>query len=372
MDAEEFRRQGHRLIDWVAEYLTQTRERPVNQNMAPGSVRARLPKEPPEQGEPFDTVFQDFVDILVPGLVHWNHPSFFAYFPANNSFPSILGELLSAGLGVNGMNWATSPAVTELEELVLDWIRRAAGLPEHFRGCIQDSASTSTLTALLCAREKATDRQSNTRGLTETGRRLTVYASQEAHSSVEKAVKIAGFGSGHFRPVGVGPDWAMDPDKLQQSIEFDLGRGLTPCAVVATVGTTSSTSVDPVRSIGEICRRFGLWLHVDAALAGSAALLPEMRHLLDGLEYANSYVFNAHKWLFTNFDCSLYYVADPADLVTTFEILPEYLKNRPGRPGHQFPGLVHFPGAAFQGVEALVRPAEFRARGVEAQAEGSP
>ena len=326
MNAEEFRRQGYKLIDWVADYLTNMEGRPVNPPVVPGSIKAALPPSPPETGEDMEAVIQDFKDLIVPGLVHWNHPSFFAYFPANNSFPSILGELLSAGLGVNGMNWATSPAVTELEEQVMEWVRQAAGLPEHFTGCIQDSASTSTLVALLCARERSTGRRANERGLAGTGENLVVYASQEAHSSVEKAVKIAGFGRENFRPIGVDKNYALDPAALEQAIQADLAAGRKPCAVSATVGTTSSTSVDPLTAIGEICRRYGLWFHVDAALGGSAGLLPEKRSLFEGLELADSYVFNAHKWLFTNFDCSLYFVADPGDLIQTFEIMPEYLK----------------------------------------------
>jgi aromatic-L-amino-acid decarboxylase len=326
MNADEFRRCGHQMVDWIAEYLTGVKDQPVRRDVTPGSIRAQLPPHPPEQPESMADAFEDFKKILMPGVVHWNHPSFFAYFPANNSFPSILGELLSSGLGANGMNWATSPSVTELEELVMDWMRQACGLPEHFRGVIQDTASTSTLVALLSAREKVTARQANIQGLGPLGRKLRVYASREAHSSVEKAAKIAGYGRENFVPIPVDQYYAMDPGALERAIAEDVADGLVPAAVVASVGTTSSTSVDPVRVIGEICRRHGLWLHVDAAMAGSSALLPEKRFHFDGLELADSYVFNAHKWLFTNFDCSLYFVADVEDLVTTFEIMPEYLK----------------------------------------------
>ncbi len=331
MNADEFRKFGRQAIDWIADYLTAMEGRKVNPSVEPGSIRAQLPVSPPQEGEPMEAILADFERIIVPGLVHWNHPSFFAYFPANNSWPSILGELLSAGVGVNGMNWATSPAATELEERVLDWVRQACGLPEHFVGVIQDTASTSTLVALLCARERATAFESNRRGLAATGKRLIIYASREAHSSVEKAVKIAGLGRENFRPVAVDEQLAMRPEALEEMIEADKAAGHTPCAVVATVGTTSSTALDPLRPIGQIARKHGLWFHVDAALGGSAAIVPEKRYILDGLELADSYVFNAHKWLFTNFDCSLYYVADPKDLVPVFEIMPEYLKSAQDR-----------------------------------------
>lgn len=336
MDADEFRKYGHELIDWAADYLTHMENRPVKPHTAPGEVRAALPASPPEDPEPFEQIVSDFKQIVVPNVVHWNHPSFFAYFPANNSFPSILGELLSAALGVNGMNWATSPAATELEETVMDWVRQAAGLPDHFKGCIQDTASTSTLIALLCARERATGGGANLRGLTAEGPVITAYASAEAHSSVEKAAKIAGYGKEHLRLVSTDDQLAMRPEELERAVAADLDRGFKPACVTATIGTTSSTAVDPVRRIGDICRRYGLWLHVDGALAGSAAFLPEMRHLNDGLELADSYVFNAHKWLFTNFDCSLYYVADVEALTRTFEIMPEYLKTAQDRQATNF------------------------------------
>jgi len=331
MDALEFRRFGHQVIDWIADYLTDMDRRPVSRAIEPGSIRAALPPSPPERPEPMDLILNDFDELIVPGLLHWNHPAFFGYFPANNSFPSILGELLSAGLGVNGMNWATSPAATELEELIMDWVRQACGLPEHWRGVIQDSASSSSLVALLTARERKTGLQANQAGLAALGRKFVVYSSSQAHSSVEKAVKIAGLGREAFRPVAVDDKWALDPAALRKAIEADLEAGLEPLAVVATLGTTSSTAIDPIRTIGRIAREFGLWLHVDGALGGSAGFLPEMRPLLDGLELADSYVFNAHKWLFTNFDCSLYFVARPGDLIQTFEIMPEYLKTAQDR-----------------------------------------
>ncbi len=328
MDAETFRRHGHDVIDWVADYLATVDQYPVLPPVAPGEIRAKLPGSPPETGESMDAVLRDFQEIILPGVTHWNHPRFFAYFPANNSGPSILGELLSAALGVNGMVWQSCPSATELEEVVMEWLRQMLDLPAEFRGVIQDTASTSSICALLCAREELTDFAINSAGYAAqaAGKPLRVYASQEAHSSVEKGLKIAGFGAENLVTVAVDGTYAMDPEDLKQWIERDRQRGFRPCCVVATVGTTSSTALDPVRSIGEVARRYGLWLHVDAALAGSAAILPEKRSILDGIELVDSFVFNPHKWLFTNFDCSAFFCRRPETLIRTFSILPEYLK----------------------------------------------
>ena len=328
MDPEVFRRYGKEVVDWVADYLQNVDQYPVMSQGAPGDIRGRLPASPPVKGEPMDRILADFRDIILPGVTHWNHPRFFAYFPANNSGPAILGELLSAGLGVNAMLWQTSPAATELEELTLDWLRQMLDLPTDFRGVIQDTASTSTLCALLCAREKTTGFRANESGFAaadELGT-LRVYASQESHSSVVKGAKIAGFGAENVVSVAVDGNFAMSPADLEQCIAADLLRGLRPCAIVATVGTTSSTAIDPLVPVGRIARKHGLWLHVDAALAGSAAILPERRFLLDGVEHADSFVFNPHKWLFTNFDCSAYFTSEADTLVRTLSILPEYLR----------------------------------------------
>ena len=328
MDAETFRRFGYQLIDWVADYLQEAERYPVLSPLSPGEVRNRLPTGPPLSGEPMEAILKDFQEIILPGITHWNHPRFFAYFPANNSAPSILGEILSAGLGVNSMVWQSSPAATELEEVVLDWLRQMVDLPQEFRGVIQDTASTATLCALLCAREKLAQFQVNREGFSDwSGKKaLRVYTSSEAHSSVEKGVKIAGLGSQNLVTIAVDKAYAMDPGDLERKIRADREQGLTPCCVVATVGTTSSTALDPLRPIGEIAQRYGLWLHVDAALAGSAAILPEMRWILDGIESADSLVFNPHKWLFTNFDCSAFFCRHPETLTATFAIHPEYLK----------------------------------------------
>jgi aromatic-L-amino-acid decarboxylase len=328
MDAEGFRKFGYQVVDWVADYLYRSEQYPVLSQVSPGEIRGKLPQTPPPQGEPMDRILEDFKRIIIPGITHWNHPRFFAYFQANNSGPSVLAELISAGLGINAMVWLTSPAATELEELVMGWLGQMLGLPKNMRGVIQDTASTATLCALLCAREKASDFQINTKGYSSWPEEtpLRVYASRETHSSIEKGLKIAGFGAGNYVKIGVDSTFAMDPEDLERRILSDRERGFIPCCVVATVGTTSSTALDPLRPIGEIAQRYGLWLHVDAALAGSAAILPEKRGMLDGIELVDSFVFNPHKWLFTNFDCSAFFCGNPEILIRTFSILPEYLK----------------------------------------------
>lgn len=323
MKNEEFRRFGHRFVDWIADYFENVETFPVLSPLAPGDVRKNIPAVPPTRGEDMGSVFRDFEKVILPGMAHWQHPGWFAYFPANNSPASVLGEMLTAGLGAQCMVWKTSPAAAELEEAVLDWLSQMIGLPQGLAGVIQDSASTATLCALLSARERTTGFGSNDDGLRMP---LTVYASEEAHSSIEKGVKIAGYGRKNLRRIPTDDTFALLPDRLEEAVIRDKDAGLVPACVVATVGTTSSGALDPLAPIGEICRRHGLWLHVDAAYAGTAALLPEMRGIIDGVEAADSFVFNPHKWMLTNFDCSAYYVKDPAALVRTFEILPEYLK----------------------------------------------
>ncbi len=330
MTPDEFRRHGQAAIEWVARYLEQVEDYPVLSRVQPGEIRAKLPAHPPEEGEPFESMLRDLDEVILPGITHWQSPNFFAYFNGNASAPSILGELIAAGLGTQGMLWATSPAATELETHVMDWLVELLDLPDRFRststggGVIQDTASTSTLVATLAARERATRWASNEGGATGA---LTVYASSQAHSSVEKAVRIAGIGSGNLRLLDVDAAYALVPAALEAAIEQDLAAGKTPAFVCATVGTTSSTALDPVAPIGEICRRHGIWLHVDAALAGSAAVLPELRWIHEGVDLADSYVFNPHKWLFTNLDLSALFVADRAALIRTLSVLPEYLRN---------------------------------------------
>ena len=336
MTADDFRRHGRDVVDWIADYMEGVEKLPVLSRVRPGEIRAALPVDPPQRGELFEVMLEDVDRILLPGITHWQSPNFFAYFPSNNSGPAILGELLSAGLGVQGMLWATSPACTELETHVLDWLVGMLGLPEKFRsdsdggGVIQDTASSATLCALLAGRERATDFRAN-----ETGGdgKLTAYASTQAHSSVEKAVKIAGIGRENFRLIEVDEKFAMRPDALAKAISEDRRAGKIPCFVCATVGTTSSNAIDPVRAIGQICRDAGVWLHVDAAMSGTAALCPEFRWIQDGVELADSYCFNPHKWMFTNFDCDAFWVADRTALIRTLSVLPEYLRNRATESG---------------------------------------
>jgi aromatic-L-amino-acid decarboxylase len=323
MDKESFRKFGYKCVDWVVEYFEDVENYSVRSQVNPGEIRDKLPREAPSQGESMEVLFQDFNKLVLPGMTHWQHPSWFAYFPANNSPPSILAEILTAGLGAQCMVWQTSPAAAELEEVVMEWLRKMLDLPEEMEGVIQDTASTSTLVALLTAREKATDFGANLRGIREG---LRIYISEEAHSSVEKGAKIAGYGKQSICAIPTDEKYAMIPSKLEESIIRDEQNGLKPTCVVATVGTTSSTAVDPLVPIGEICKRHDLWLHVDAAFAGTAAMLPEKKWILNGMEYADSFVFNPHKWMLTNFDCSAYFVRDPGLLIRTFEIHPEYLK----------------------------------------------
>jgi aromatic-L-amino-acid/L-tryptophan decarboxylase len=330
MSPDEFRRWGREAVEWIARYMERVEELPVLSGVEPGQVRSALPAHPPERGEPFDAVLRDLDEVILPGITHWQSPSFFAYFPANASGPAILGELLSAGLGVQGMLWSTSPACTELETHVMDWLVDLLALPERFRssgaggGVIQDSASSASLCALVAARERATGGRANEAGV---DRPLGIYTTSQTHSSIEKAVRVAGLGSEAVRLVDVDGVHGMQPDDLARRITADVEAGVTPCLVVATVGTTSSNAVDPVRAIGEVCARHGVWLHVDGAMSGTAAVCPEFRFVNEGLELADSYCFNPHKWMFVNFDCSAFFVADRAALVGALSILPEYLRN---------------------------------------------
>jgi aromatic-L-amino-acid decarboxylase len=327
MDLDEFRRHAHAFVDWMVDYLATVERHPVRAQVRPGQVAARLPEAPPAEGEPMAAIFEDFERIVLPGMTHWQHPSFFAYFPANSSPPSVLAEMLTATLGAQCMLWQTSPAATEMETRVLDWLRRMIGLPEGFHGVIQDSASSATLCAILTARERATDWRANEEGLAACPP-LAVYASEQAHSSIEKDVRIAGLGRRHLRPIPTDDELALRPDLLEAAVQEDRAKGVVPAAVVASIGATGVGATDPLRVIGEVCRRHGLYLHVDAAWAGSALLLEEHRWMIDGIEHVDSFVFNPHKWLLTNFDCSAHYVRDPAALVRTLSVQPAYLQSR--------------------------------------------
>jgi aromatic-L-amino-acid decarboxylase len=336
MTPQEFRKHGHAAVDWIADYYETIESLPVLSRVEPGKLRSLLPAQAPAKGEDFENLLSDMTELILPGVTHWQSPNFFAYFPANASGPSILGELLASGLGVQGMLWATSPACTELETHVLDWLVDMLDLPERFLssntggGVIQDTASSASLCALLAARERATGFESNQHGC---DRRLTAYTSNQAHSSIEKAAKIAGIGRNNLRLIDVDDGFAMRADVLAQQIKADLQAGQIPCFVAATVGTTSSNAIDPLPEIGRICRDSNLWLHVDGAMAGTAALCPEFRWIQDGLELADSYCFNPHKWMFTNFDCDCFFVADRGALIQTLSILPEYLRNQATESG---------------------------------------
>ncbi len=336
MTPDEFRRHGHAVIDWIADYQARVETFPVLSQVKPGEIRASLPAQPPAQGEAFDTLMKDVEHLILPGVTHWQSPNFFAYFPCNASGPGILGDLLSSGLGVQGMLWSTSPACTELETHVMDWLVGMLGLPAKFLssstggGVIQDTASSAALCALLAARERATNYASNKKGCDG---RLVAYVSTQTHSSLQKAAMIAGIGVDNLRQIRVDENLAMRPDALAHQINADKQAGLTPFFVCATVGTTSSNAMDPIAAIGEVCRQHNLWLHLDAAMSGTAMLCPEFRHLQNGVELADSYNFNPHKWMFTNFDCNCFWVADRKALIQTLSILPEYLRNQATESG---------------------------------------
>jgi aromatic-L-amino-acid decarboxylase len=339
MTPQQFREYGYALVDWIANYYQSIEDFPVLSTMKPGEIRKSLPTSPPLKGEAFQDLISDLNRMIVPGITHWQSPNFFAYFPANASGPAILGDLLSSALGVQGMLWATSPACTELETHVLDWVVGMLGLPDAFLststggGVIQDTASSATLCAMLAARERATRNRSNHEGCDG---KLVAYTSNQAHSSLEKAAMISGIGTNNLRLIGVDSSFAMRPDLLREAIAKDLNAGLTPFFICATVGTTSSNAMDPLPQIAAICREHSLWFHVDAAMSGTAALCPEFRHLQAGVEYADSYCFNPHKWMFTNFDCDCFYVADRAALIRSLSILPEYLRNQATESGAVF------------------------------------
>jgi aromatic-L-amino-acid decarboxylase len=306
MDPEAFRKEAHRIADWIADYIAAPDRYPVLSRVRPGDIRRALPASAPERGESFDAIFSDFERIILPGITHWNHPGFFAYFAISGSAPGVLAEFLSAALNVQAMLWRTSPAATELEEVSLAWLRQLIGLPDSFEGVIYDTASITTLHALAAAREVAVPgvRAHGLAGRTEIPR-LRVYGSEHAHSSVDKAVILLGLGHDALRRIEADEEFRMRPDALAAAIDQDRRAGVSPIAVVATVGTTSATSVDPVGRVAAICARERIWLHVDAAYAGVAAMIPEYRSLLEDAASADSVVVNPHKWLFTPFDLSV-------------------------------------------------------------------
>jgi len=339
MTPEQFREEGKKVIDWIADYYENIENFPVLSQVNPGEIKNSLPESAPQKGETLDEMMQDIDDKIMPGITHWQSPNFYAYFPANTSFPAILGDLVSSGLGVQGMIWATSPAATELETRVLDWLADMMGMPEKFKststggGVIQDTASTSALTAVIAARERATKFQSNEKGIQQ---KLIAYISTQTHSSIEKAIKIAGIGKENLRQIAVDDKFAMKADLLEKQIQKDKKDGFTPFFICAALGTTSSNAIDPIKEIGEICQTESCWFHIDAAMSGSAMVCPEFRHFQDGVELADSYCFNPHKWMFTNFDCDVFWIAKREELINTFSILPEYLRNKATESGEVF------------------------------------
>jgi aromatic-L-amino-acid/L-tryptophan decarboxylase len=386
MTPEEFREAGHRLIDWIADYRASLESKPVMSTLEPGEVKAMFPTSPPLHAQGFDQVFRDLDEKIVPGLSLWQHPQFFGYFPANAPLESVLGDYLSTGLGVLGLAWQSSPALTELEEVVLDWLRQMVGLSSEWSGVIQDTASTGSLVALLCARERTTNYGLSRGGLQAETKPLIVYGSAQAHSSVDKAALLAGFGRDNVRYVETDEDFAIKPESLERAIQTDLELGLQPCTIIATTGTTATTAFDPIRPMAAIATRYGVWLHVDAAMAGSAMILPEMRHLWAGVEGADSIVINPHKWLGAAFDCSTYYVRDPEHLVRVMSTNPSFLQtDADGRVknyrdwgiplGRRFRALKLWTLILSQGVEGLqtrLRRDLENARWLEAQVRAAP
>ncbi|WP_233377809.1 pyridoxal-dependent decarboxylase [Maribellus sp. CM-23] len=339
MTPEQFREEGKKIIDWIADYYENIEKYPVLSQVKPGEILSSLPENPPFHGEAMSAMMKDLDEKIMPGITHWQSPHFYAYFPSNTSFPSILGDLVSSGLGVQGMIWATSPAATEVETRVLDWLAQAMGMPEKFMsgstggGVIQDTASTSALTAVIAARERATKFESNETGVRQ---KLVAYISTQTHSSLEKAIKMAGIGKANLRLIEVDAQFAMRPELLDEQIRKDKQAGLLPFFVCGALGTTSSNAIDPLRKIGEIAQKENCWFHIDGAMSGTAMLCPEFRHFMEGVELADSFVFNPHKWMFTNFDCDVFWVGNRNELIHTFSILPEYLKNKATESGAVF------------------------------------
>ncbi|WP_420583172.1 pyridoxal phosphate-dependent decarboxylase family protein [Reichenbachiella sp.] len=324
LDKKSFRKEAHKLVDWMADFYENIENLPVKSLSKPGEIINQLPKNPPAKGESFDQVFKDFESIILPGMTQWQSPKFHAYFPANSSYPSVLGEMLTATLGAQCMIWETSPAAAELEELMINWLKPLMNIPAEWTGCIQDTASTATLAAMISAREKKSNWSINQSGFDN--QKLKFYCSAETHSSIDKAVKILGAGVENLVKVEVDESLAIIPSSLESAIKSDIENGFIPCAVVAAVGTTGTLAIDPVDAIGDICKKYDVWLHIDAAYAGTALMLPEYHSMITGIAKADSFVFNPHKWMFTNFDCTVYFIKDEEALIKTFEILPEYLK----------------------------------------------
>ncbi|OED38627.1 amino acid decarboxylase [Chromatiales bacterium (ex Bugula neritina AB1)] len=325
MTPDEFRKTGHELIELIAAYREQVEDMPVRSRSEVGDILQLLPESPPQQSELPETVVEDVKQSIIPGMTHWQHPSFFAYFPANSDLSSVLGDLLSSGLGQLGLNWQSSPPLTEMEQRMCQWLQQMLGLSDAWQGVIQDTASTASLIALLSARERASEHAQVRNGLRDAPE-LMVYCSSQAHSSIEKAALLAGFGRNQVRLCEVNTDFSIDTADLQKNIEADVAAGKKPCAIVGCTGTTATTAMDNLQQLARLSEEYQCWLHVDGAMAGSAMLLPEMRHLWDGVEWADSVVFNPHKWLGVVFDCSVYFVRDKEHLVRVMSTNPSYLQ----------------------------------------------
>ena len=322
-----FRKAAHELVDWMADYIENVEQYPVKSQVKPKEIYNQIPENPPTESEEVAAIFEDFKNIILPGITHWQSPNFYAYFPANSSYPSLLAEMLMSTLAAQCMIWDTSPAAAELEEKTMNWLKQMMTLPNDWQGVIQDTASTASLAALLTAREKLSDYQVNQEGFENTPK-YRVYCSTQTHSSIDKAVKIAGLGIENLVKIAVNDDCTINVKVLETAIQDDIKNGFQPLFVMLALGTTSTIAIDNVRPVGEICQKYNIWLHLDAAYAGSALILPEYRDMIDGIELADSFVFNPHKWLFTNFDCSAYFVKDADALIHTFSVLPEYLKTK--------------------------------------------
>jgi aromatic-L-amino-acid decarboxylase len=325
LNPKDFKKEAGPVVDWIDRYLNNISSYPVKSRVLPGDIYNAIPEEAPLSSEAMEKIMEDLDKIILPGMTHWQHSGFHAYFPANSSVESVLAESLTSAMGAQCMIWDTSPAAAELEQRMMEWLRDAMGIPGNFEGVIQDSASSASLVSLITAREVATGFRSNDEGLPPG---LRVYCSQETHSSIEKGMGVCGMGRKNLVKIGVDSNMRLDVAELEKRIKEDIEAGLKPCAVVAAIGTTGTVAVDPLEEIASICKKFGIWLHVDAAYAGTALLLPEYRWMIKGIEQADSFVFNPHKWMFTNFDCSVYLVKDANLLIKTFEILPEYLKTK--------------------------------------------
>ena len=362
MDSATFRKLGHELVDWVASYRERLESLPVMSQARPGEIRATLPRKPPACGGGLAEALRTLESQILPGITHWNHPSFFAYFPSNTSYASILADIVASGLGVQGMSWQTSPAATEVEETVMDWLRQMVGLSPEWTGVVHDTASTATLCALLCAREKVSGFAQNAAGLQGGSAPLVVYASNQSHSSVEKGTLLAGFGKNHLRLIDTDQDHALRLDLLERAVEADIATGLRPCAFVAAIGTTATTALDPLKGMAALSRKHGVWLHVDAAMAGTAMVLPECRWMWDGIEEADSMVFNPHKWMGVGFDFSAYFVRDPQHLVRVMSTNPSYLQtSRDGEVKNYRDWHIQL-GRRFRSLKLLFLPARRRSR----------